>query len=576
MATLIASARAGARAIRAAYGVGRRVHQEITERAQSRFERREWAEARRDAQERLDLYRQAVEGVRDELHEILGEDFEGAALWRQLREFYSETIAHDPARELAETFFNSVTRKVFETEGVNADIEYVDLDPRRDHYGHGFTVHRKFERTGDVRGAVEAILKVPRFSAPFHDLERDIERVSAAVEEAWAGAGTGCELESIDVIDPTFFRGTGAYVIGRMRGADKTTLVPLVIVLLHAETGIEADAVLTTELELSILFSYTRSHFLVAGVRPVDLVEFLRSVLPKKPIPELYIALGYPKHGKTEMYRDLIGNLTRSMDQFAHAPGEVGMVMIVFAKPAHDYVFKIIRDRFAPPKTSTRADVLDRYRLVSRHDRAGRMIEAQEFENLVFDRWRFTPELLEELQSEAAETVEVGESQVLIRHLYVERRVEPLNLFLRRADDADALRAVRDYGQAIRDLATTNIFPGDLLLKNFGVTKSGRVTFYDYDELCLVTDCQFRDLPTARTHQEELAAEPWYYVGEDDVFPEEFFNFMGLNKPQREAFLADHAEVLTPGFWRDLQARHRAGEVMDIFAYPPSRRLASR
>jgi hypothetical protein len=79
-------------------------------------------------------------------------------------------------------------------------------------------------------------------------------------------------------------------------------------------------------------------------------------------------------------------------------------------------------------------------------------------------------------------------------------------LFLREADPAAAESAIIDYGNALRDLAASNVFPGDLLLKNFGVTSHGRVIFYDYDELCLVSDCVFRDLPAGRAARKRKPA----------------------------------------------------------------------
>jgi isocitrate dehydrogenase kinase/phosphatase len=374
----------------------------------------------------------------------------------------------------------------------------------------------------------------------------------------------------VDVIETVFFRAGGAYLVGRLRGGD--AIVPLVVVLRNEPQGLEVDAVLTSDRDVSVLFSFTRSHFQVAVRHPADVVRFLQSILPRKPLPEIYISIGHPKHGKTGMYRDLFGHLRRSLDRFDFARGDTGMVMIVFDLRSYDYVFKVIRDRFAAPKKNTRADVLNRYKLVFAHDRAGRMIEAQEFEHLTFELRRFTPELLQELTTAAAGTVEVKGEEVHIHHLYFERRVRPLNLFLREQDGQVAERVVVDYGQAIRDLARTNIFPGDLLLKNFGVTRHGRVTFYDYDELTLVTECEFRDLPQARDAEEELAAEPWYFVGEHDVFPEEFVNFLGLRADLRRIFLERHAEVLTADFWRDLKARHQAGEVLHVLPYPAERR----
>ena len=97
---------------------------------------------------------------------------------------------------------------------------------------------------------------------------------------------------------------------------------------------------------------------------------------------------------------------------------------------------------------------------------------------------------------------------------------------------------VRDYGNAIRDLAIANIFPGDMLWSNFGVTRHGRVVFYDYDEIEYLTDCMFRAVPAAPNPETELSGEAWYSVGQFDVFPEEFEPFL-LGCPQvREASCA--------------------------------------
>jgi isocitrate dehydrogenase kinase/phosphatase len=571
MRPLVSLARSGALAIQEAYQAYQREFQRITRQAQRRFEERDWRGGQSDATERLALYRHFLEDVVARLERTLGGQLKDAATWRTMKAAYSESVAGLPGVELAETFFNSVTRRVFTTVGVDPEIEFVDLDMRRHRYGPGSTIHRHHVRTAGTRELVLDALAPYVFAAPFRDLPGDAGRVADEVDAAWAAAGKRDPVESLDLIEAVFYRGSGAYLVGRLRGRDAT--LPFVLVLLHGAEGIEVDAVLLAEREVSIVFSFTRSHFLVAVEHPADVIRFLQTLMPRKPLPELYIALGHPKHGKTEMYRDLLGHMQRSLDTFDHARGEPGMVMIVFDLRSHDYVFKVIRDRFAAPKTTSRADVERRYRLVFQHDRAGRLIEAQEFEHLTFERRRFSPALLEELATGASRSVVVDEREVHIRHLYVERRVQPLDLYLRAARGEAAVRVVEDYGQAIRDLATTNIFPGDLLLKNFGVTRHGRVTFYDYDELSLVTDCEFRELPTARHPDEELAAEPWFFVGEQHVFPEEFLPFLGLAGELRRVFLEAHGEILTAAFWRKLQERHRAGEVLDVLPYPESKRL---
>ena len=575
MTALDRAARDGAQAIRAGYARYRRDFRDLTRRARVRFERCEWREGRFDAAERLVHYRRVLDGVLADLRQCMGELLEDAPTWRALKREFEESIADDGDAELEQTFFNSTTRRVFGTIGVDATIEFVDLDPRRDRYGPAQPVYRRYGGRAELAHLLRRVLIDYQPSLPYRDLEGDVQRVALALQSAWSAACHPAAPEALEMAEPVFYRGTGAYLVGRAVAGSGEGLRarPLIIVLLNGPGGLRVDALLADESEVSIVFSFTRSHFHVEVERPAELVRFLKTIMPRKPLAELYISLGHPKHGKTELYRDLLGHLNRSMDRFEHAPGDAGLVMIVFTLPSHDYVFKVIRDRFAPPKTTTKDRVRARYQLVFEHDRAGRLIEAQEFEFLTFDRWRFTTALLAELLDSAAQNVVAVGDHVTLRHVYVERRVEPLNLFLRRAPPAEAARAAVEYGQALRDLACSNIFPGDLLLKNFGVTRHGRVTFYDYDELCLVTECDFRDLPKPRGEDEEHSAEPWFYVGERDVFPEEFLPFLSLLDGQREAFLAEHAEILTARFWRDLKRRHEAGEVIDIFPYPPARRL---
>jgi len=303
------------------------------------------------------------------------------------------------------------------------------------------------------------------------------------------------------------------------------------------------------------------------------LIAFLKSIMPLKRVAELYISIGYNKHGKTELYRDLLHHLAHSDGQFQIARGEKGMVMVVFTMPSYDVVFKVIRDRFSWPKTTTRQTVMDNYQFVFRHDRAGRLVDAQEYEHLKFDRDRFSAELLDELMATAAGNVTVGDNWVSIKHVYTERRVTPLNLYLSEAEETAAGEVVMDYGRAVKELASANIFPGDLLLKNFGVTRHGRVVFYDYDELCLLTECNFREMPEARSFDEEFTTEPWFAVGRNDIFPAEFRSFLGLHGRLRDVFVQAHGDLFSVEFWQQMQARLRAGEVIDIFPYRQSSRL---
>ena len=559
----------GVDVIRLAFEDYRREFRAITRRARARFEQQEWLGMQQDARERLDLHSRLVTRAVEKVYRILGPLAEDRTLWVEMKAAHSRSIARYPDVELAETFFNSVTRRIFSTVGVDPRIEYVDSNfdaPPLDQ-----PVYRRYVLRGSMPALFKEILADCPFSLPYQDVDRDARLAAEAVETQRRATWGACPIEAVEILTPVFYRNKGAYLIGRIVGG--TRLMPLALALLHGDGGIVVDAALLTEDEVSIVFSFTHSYFHVDVERPHDMVQFLKSLVPLKRVAELYIALGFNKHGKTELYRDLLRHLERSGEKFEIAPGDPGMVMVVFTLPSYDVVFKVIRDKIPLPKTTTRGDVLKKYQMVFHHDRAGRLADAQEFEHLAFARDRFSEALLAELTETAAEGVSVADGHVVIRRLYAQRRMTPLNLYLRDAEATAAREAILEYGQAIKDLASTNIFPGDLLLKNFGVTRHGRIAFYDYDELCTLTDCNFRSMPQPRDLEEELAAEPWFYVGDSDLFPEEFLTFMGLRGHVCDVFLQAHGDLLGTEFWQKMQARHLAGEVMDIFPYQPGRHL---
>ena len=559
----------GAVLVARAYEAYLREFREITRRAAPRHERREWQGIQQDARDRLDLHPRFVTSSLTELRDELGMRAATRSVWTEAKLGYVEAMESRPDYELAQTFFNSVTRRLFSTIGVDPAVEFVDAEydrPRGPTAPPAFTSYRPCESTEALVTSLLAGRRVANQPIAF-----DAAVIAKAIDRHRAEAWDGQAIESVDVLDPVFYRNKGAYVIGRIRGGGR--LLPLVLALVSEADRVVVDAVLLSEDDASIVFSFTRSYFHVDVEAPHDVIAFLKSIMPAKRVAELYIALGYDRHGKAELFRDLVRHLGRSTDRFEFAEGDRGMVMVVFTLPSYDVVFKIIRDRFAHPKQTTRRQVLERYALVFRHDRAGRLVDAQEFEHLAFPRDRFGEDLLAELRDETADTVAIEGDRVVIRHLYIERRVRPLNLYLREATPAAGRAAALDFGQTIKDLAATNIFPGDVLLKNFGVTRHGRVIFYDYDELAPLTECNFRRLPEARTLEEEMAAEPWFYVGPHDMFPEEFLPFIGLHGELREVFLRAHADLFDADFWNRMQALHRAGEIVDIFPYQEANRL---
>lgn len=537
----------------------------ITKRAALRFEAQDWQAMTSDHVERLDLYAREAVVAANEVKAIMEGRDSDRMVWAAMKAVYSGLIQDRPDFELAETFFNSVTRKVFTTVGVDESLEFVDTDFDANALEANRAPTRVYQGTAELAELVQRIVEDARFETPFADLDKDTVAAAELLDHRLRRVGALRRIDRAEIVDAVFFRGKGAYIVGRFRSGSH--VLPLVVAVLHSERGLVLDAVLLTENQVSILFSFTRSYFHVDAPAPGALVGFLSSLMPRKRRAELYTSLGYNKHGKTELYRELRRHLTVSGDRFEEARGVPGLVMVVFTLPGFDVVFKLIRDRFGAPKQISRDHVRNRYRLVFRHDRAGRLVDAQEFEHLEFDTDRFDPDLLANLLASCAREVSIDGDRVHIAHCYVERRVTPLDIYVRDSDPELAEQAVIDYGQAIKDLAAGGIFPGDMLIKNFGVTRHGRVVFYDYDELTRLENCVFRRIPPSPSMEDEMSSEPWFPVGPDDVFPEEFVRYLGFEGRLREVFLSHHSDLFDSSAWTDWQRRLKAGERIEIYPY---------
>ena len=524
-----------------------------------------------DNAERLGVYEVAVDRVVDRVRTLLRDRIRSRLMWVSIKAVYSGLINDRDDWEIAETFYNSVTRRIFDTVGVDEEIEFVHSDYESPPSSAKRPSYEAFAVNGSLAEAMAAVLRAR--DLPLSDQDREIQAQSAAsyVQHHLQRQGRQYDVERIEIVEPVFYRDECAYLIGRLFAGEP--IGPLVLCLKHAEHGIVMDAVLLDENDVSLLFSFARSYFHVDVGRPFDLVQFIKSIIPRKPRSEIYNSIGYKKHGKTELYRHALRHLAGSSDKYRLASGQRGMVMSVFTMPSYPVVFKIIKDQFDYPKETTRQEVIDCYRLVFKHDRAGRLIDAQEYQYLTLDRHRFDDELLDELLRVASRTVHIEGNRVVFKHCYAERRVTPLNVYLLNVDEQAARNAVIDYGQTIKDLARSNIFPGDLMLKNFGVTRHRRLVFYDYDEVCLLTECKFRELPQSSDYDEMMAAEPWFAVGKHDVFPEEFVYFLGLPAPLRDVFIEHHGDLLTVAYWREVQQQLRGGQLFHIAPYSEEKRL---
>jgi isocitrate dehydrogenase kinase/phosphatase len=545
----------------------------ISRRAQQRFETRDWNGARDDATARLDLYDLCIEACSRHLATLLGGRAHERALWGATRDAYAALTAGLIDIELYKTFYNTLTRRFFGTHGVDPAIEFLafDVEPTdaitRPVARHSYAVSETRPTEAFMR-----VLENQRFAVPYAHRNRCAAAIAVRLQDDLAHWGEH-PVRGIELLDTVFYRERRAYLVGRVFGEHRFS--PCVIALVNGEDGIRAEAVLTARADVAQLFGVSRSYFQADLPTVGDAVVFLRSLLPNKPVDELYTVLGRAKQGKTERYRSFFRYFHAHPEQrLVRAEGTPGMVMAVFTLPGYPLVFKVIRDRFAWPKTVTREQVQARYEHVFRLDRIGRLLDAQPFRHLRFPRARFDPALLAELRDSCAGSLEEDGEDLVVHLCYVQRRLRPLDLYLREQTAEGARQAALDYGQAIVDLARNDIFPGDMLLKNFGVSRHRRVVFYDYDEIGTVSGCHFREWPRPTCYEEQVASEPWFHVAPGDVFPERFAMFMALPAPLAAALKTVHGQLFDPQWWQQLQAQLRRGEWPDMPPYPDSLRLA--
>jgi isocitrate dehydrogenase kinase/phosphatase len=545
---------------------------DLTSTGKMHFENRTFNEMFSNAQRRYNIYGKVVAQTLAALEELLGDELESVEHWKLFKDRYSDLIYRRQDGYIAETFFNSITRKVFNTVGFNPEIEYIDF---RDNI---YVPHRDpkvYEELKVDQFTVESIIEILRYynwNVPYEDIERDAQRVFDALVPTLIFHRAGLRIDRIQFLKMAFYRNRGAFIIGKIR--HRQWQMPFVIPVLNTrERGLFVDTVMFTPSEVSILFSFTRASFFAHTTKPVELIEFLFDMMPHKSLGELYDSIGYYRHGKTLLYRDLYRYIKHHNDEFIVAPGIKGMVMTVFTMKNYNFVFKIIRDSFDRPKNITREEVIQKYRDVEINDRVGRLVYAHKFEHLEFNKADFSDELLDELRKVAKKTVEITADKVHIRHLYIERRLTPLNLYLEKATIVEACAALIDYGNAIKDMAKANFFPGDLLLKNFGVTRHGRVIFYDYDEIQKITDVRFRRIPPPRNEFDEFSSEPYFAPGPDDVFPEEFKEFMIPKGSIRAVFMEVHGNLFDASYWRKIQKDIENGEMLEFYAYDEKKRF---
>lgn len=554
---------------------------ETNRAAKARFEQADWLGVQQAVRERIRFYDDRVEECADRLLVEFDAKNVDDTTWQQVKLLYIGLLLNHKQPELAETFFNSVTTKILDRTYFHNDFifarpalstEYIEAEETPTYYCY-------YAHDDGLKSVFRSIIADFGWKRPFADLDRDITALHKAVAEHLGGMPKREVNFQIQVLSAAFYRNKAAYIMGKALNGQHE--IPFVVPILHDDNGqLYIDTILLDVWRISVLFSLSRAYFMVDMEVPSGYVQFLRSMMPHKPRSELYIMLGLGKQGKTMFYRDWMYHLHHSEDKFIMAPGIRGLVMLVFTLPSYPYVFKIIKDVFGSSKDMDQATVKSKFTMVKQVDRVGRMADTLEFSNVAFPLKRFDPEVLEEMRKLAPSKMEIDGEDLIIKHLYIERRMEPLNIHLDRMEKENNTEAlehcIKDYGNAIRELAQANIFPGDLLWKNFGVTRYGRVVFYDYDEIEYLTDINFRTIPIAPDYETEMSGEIWYKVAKNDVFPEEFVTFLLTSPVVRKIFLKHHKDLVAPGFWKKSQEKIMAGHVEDFFPYPTTLRFCER
>lgn len=552
----------------------------ITLGAQSRFEQRQYHEVQSAMRERLQVYERQVKSVSEAVKVIAYAELSCPQTWQLAKNIYGNMVKNHENEPIAHTFFNSTFGAIWDDKKIRTVHLFVLKAKYRTQPRPYDSLVKRISLQHGFNSAIKTLITNQVFRVPFSNLNQDVATLQATLTQ---GAKQQCRqvYELINLNDgyieyaySHFYRNKACYLIGRCIAKNGDNM-PFAIAILNTPKGLKIDAVMMGADQLSLLFGFARTYFMVDTDQPARYVDYLSVLMPHKQRFELFNAIGFIKHAKTEFYRYKVDTTKNSPASFKYvaAPGTPGMVMLVFTIAGSDHVYKVIKDKFSAPKTATKAQVKEKYNFVKQADRVGRLVDTHEFRYLAFDLSRFSEQLLQQMKEHIGSSLIISGKALILKHVYVERKMTPLNLYINDCDSKALSQVMLDYGRAIKDLAGANIFPGDMLMKNFGVTRWGRVVFYDYDEICPLTDCNFREVPQTQNALEELSSDSYFDIEPNDIFPSQFKVFFSANELAFNAFNSHHSDLFNAKFWQTCQQQVQQGYLPDVYPYKQSWRF---
>lgn len=547
----------------------------ISREAKSHFETRNWQAADKAMKDRHNIYHHCLEALIEQLRKIAGEKITDLTLWDKMRGVYLyETKERYEAQDLAMIYFYSVMRIIFAEAAL--PVEYPDdrlkLGRRRGTIAY-------FTYSGEISADAEFVSKILgsyNLRSKFRNKRADAIKAAFIINDALRLRYDTVQIRTVKVLRPMLFRNKHAYIFGKIAlGGEKTKEAPFVITLSHPSEGIEIDAVLMDKDDINGLITSTRSNLMGDLQNYREIFGFLNSMVTSKPKPSLYKAFGFDHAAKVELMRELRRFLKINKKKFFEAEGTRGRAMKVFTAKSFPFVFKVILDDSAKDTFKGPEHVISQYRKVRETDRIGRMLDYMALHNVMFDRSSFEDGLLEDIVKECGNTVRLEKDKVIFKHIFVQGRTTPLDVYLSDPliPEEQKRRAMVDFGRCIKELAMGGTFVADLLRKNYGIGKSGKVLLYDYDDVGDISDFNFREIPPARDYNEEmLPIEERVSVAPGDEFPEEYKNAL-VPVQYKKVFDLHHQDIYTVEFWQQAQRETKSGDYFESMSYPNDARI---